>query len=158
VVRSSDGELLAGVTVAAPEGPGTRSAADGSFALAELAPGLVKVNLSRADLVASTEIVSVPPGGEVSVQITLRRAQAPAPAVLSGLVRSEAGVPVAARVRLLEPGLSVDADAGGRFRFEVPAGRYTLTIEAPGFITQKKGVRAGAGDQNIYNVDLQAER
>ena len=88
----------------------------------------------------------------------LRPAQAPAPAVLTGIVRGDDGAPVPARVRLLEPGLSVDADAKGRFRFEVPAGRYTLTIEAPGFITQRKSVRAGAGEQNIYNVDLQAER
>jgi hypothetical protein len=78
--------------------------------------------------------------------------------VLIGLVRSESGQPVEARVRLLEPSLTVDADARGHFRFEVPAGRYTLTIEAPGFVTQKKSVRAGAGEQNIYNVDLQAEK
>jgi len=94
----------------------------------------------------------------VSVQITLRLAQAPAPAVLIGLVRGEDGRPVPAKVRVLEPSLEVDADAHGRFRFELPAGRYTLTIEAPGFITQKKSVQAGAGEQNIYNVDLQAEK
>jgi hypothetical protein len=140
------------------DGPTTKTGADGSFTLAEVPPGLIRVNLSRPDLVASQEVVSVPPGGEVSVQITLRLAQAPAPAVLIGLVRGEDGHPVEAKVRLLEPSLEVDADARGRFRFEVPAGRYTLTIEAPGFVTQKKSVRAGAGEQNIYNVDLQAEK
>jgi hypothetical protein len=144
--------------VATVDGPATRTGADGGFTLAAVPAGLVRVNLSRADLVPSQEVVSVPPGGEVTVQITLRRAQAPAPAVLIGLVRGEDGQPVAAKVRLLEPSLSVDADQRGRFRFEVPAGRYTLTIESPGFITQRKSVRAGAGEQNIYNVDLQAER
>jgi hypothetical protein len=158
VVRLQAGDALAGVAVAAVDGPSTRTGADGSFALGEVPPGLVRVNLSRADLVPSQEVVSVPPGGEVTVQITLRLAQAPAPAVLIGLVRGEDGKPVPAKVRLLEPSLAADADERGRFRFEVPAGRYTLTIEAPGFVTQKKSVRAGAGEQNIYNVDLQAER
>jgi hypothetical protein len=158
VVRLAAGDPLAGVAVTAVDGPATKTGADGSFTLGEISPGLVRVNLARADLVPSQEVVSVPPGGEVTVQITLRPAQAPAPAVLIGLVRGEDGKPVAAKVRLLEPSLAVDADERGRFRFEVPAGRYTLTIEAPGFVTQKKSVRAGAGEQNIYNVDLQAER
>lgn len=160
VVRLEGGarEPLAGVAVSALDGPSTRTADDGSFTLPDLAPGLLKLNLSRADLVAATEVVSVPPAGDVTVQISLRRAQAPAPAVVMGLVRGEDGVPVAAQVRLLEPGLTVEADAQGRFRFEVPAGRYTLTIEAAGFVTQRKSVRAGAGEQNIYNVDLQAAR
>jgi hypothetical protein len=158
VVRLPGGEPLAGVAVTAVDGPATRTGADGSFTLAEVPPGLVKVNLARADLIPSQEVVSLPPGGEVTVQISLRPAQAPAPAVLIGLVRGDDGAPVAAKVRLLEPALTVDADARGQFRFEVPAGRYTLTIEAPGFVTQRKSVRAGAGEQNIYNVDLQAER
>jgi hypothetical protein len=158
LVRLQAGAALANVAVAAVDGPSTKTGADGSFTLTEVSPGLVRVNLSRADLVSSQEVVSVPPGGEVTVQITLRLAQAPAPAVLIGIVRGEDGHPVEAKVRLLEPSLDVDADARGRFRFEVPAGRYTLTIEAPGFITQKKSVRAGAGEQNIYNVDLQAEK
>lgn len=158
MVRLADGQPLAGVAVTALDGPSVKTGADGSFALLEVAPGLVKVNLSRQDLVPGHEVVSLPPGGEVTVQISLRKAQAPAPAVLFGLVRGDDGAPVAAKVRLIEPGLTVDADARGQFRFEVPAGRYTLTIEAPGFVTQKKSVRAGAGEQNIYNVDLQAER
>jgi hypothetical protein len=158
VIRLSGGDALAEVAVAAVDGPSTRTAGDGTFTLADVPPGLVRVNLSRPDLVSSQEVVSVPPGGEVTVQLTLRLAQAPAPAVLIGLVRGEDGQPVLATVKLLEPSLTVEADARGRFRFEVPAGRYTLTIEAPGFITQKKSVRAGAGEQNIYNVDLQAER
>jgi hypothetical protein len=158
LVRLQAGEALAGVAVVAVDGPSARTGADGGFTLAGVAPGLVRVNLSRPDLVPSQEVVSVPPGGEVTVQITLRLAQAPAPAVLIGLVRGEDGRPVAAKVRLLEPSLEMEADERGRFRFEVPAGRYTLTIEAPGFVTQKKSVRAGAGEQNIYNVDLQAEK
>jgi hypothetical protein len=159
VVRLEGGKQpLAGVTVSVADGGSARTGADGRFVLGDLPPGLLKVNLARADLVPGTEVVSVPPGAEVSVEVTLRRAEVPAPAVVIGLVRGEDGAPVAARVRLIEPNLAADADARGRFRFEVPAGRYTLTIEAPGFISQKKAVRAGAGEQNIYNVDLQVER
>jgi hypothetical protein len=157
-IGGAAGEPLADVAVTVPGGAATRTGPDGSFELAGLEAGLSKVNLSRADLVPTTEVVSVPPGGEVTVQIVLRRAQAPAPAVVMGIVRGEDGTPMAAQVRLLETGLTVDADRQGRFRFEVPAGRYTLTIEAAGFVTQRKSVRAGAGEQNIYNVDLQAVR
>jgi hypothetical protein len=152
------GQPLEGVAVSVADGASTRTGPDGRFTLGDLSPGLLKVNLARADLVPGTEVVSLPPGADVTVEVALRRAEAPAPAVLIGLVRGEDGAPVAARVRLIEPNLTVDADGRGRFRFEVPAGRYTLTIEAPGFISQKKTVRAGAGEQNIYNVDLQVER
>jgi hypothetical protein len=152
------GQPLEGVAVSVADGASTRTGADGRFTLGDLPPGLLKVNLARADLVPGTEVVSLPPGADVTVEVALRRAEAPAPAVLIGLVRGEDGAPVPARVRLIEPNLTVDADDRGRFRFEVPAGRYTLTIEAPGFISQKKTVRAGAGEQNIYNVDLQVER
>jgi hypothetical protein len=63
-----------------------------------------------------------------------------------------------ASVKIVERGLSVVADGRGQFRFELPPGRYTLVIEAPGFVSQRKAVRAAPGEQNIYNVDLQRER
>jgi hypothetical protein len=158
VVRLAGGAPLEGVRVVVAGGAVTQTAADGTFAFAGVAPGLNEMNLSRSDLVPAQEIVSVPPGGEAPAQIVLRKKELPAPTVLIGLVRGENGSPVAARVRLLEPELTVDADAQGRFRFELPAGRYTMTIEAPGFVTQRRSVRAGVGEQNIYNVDLQAAR
>jgi hypothetical protein len=70
-------------------------------------------------------------------------------------VRGENGAPVPARVRVIELGLTSQADEGGHFRFDVPPGHYTLVIEAPGFVVQRKSVEAAAGEHNIYDVDLQ---
>jgi hypothetical protein len=154
----TESDALAGVTVALPDGGATRTGADGAFVLTVPRPGLVKLVLSRADLVAGEEIVAVPADGDVTVALRLRRIEAPAPAVIMGFVRSDNGAAVTAEVRLLERGLAVQASAGAPFRFEVPAGRYTLTIAAPGFVTQSKSVAARPGEHNIYDVDLQAER
>jgi hypothetical protein len=77
---------------------------------------------------------------------------------LIGLVRDDNGTPVAARVEIVERGLTAVADERGHFRFELPPGHYTVLIEAPGFVSQRKVLRAAPGEQNIYNLDLQRER
>jgi hypothetical protein len=64
---------------------------------------------------------------------------------------------VAARVSVPELELVTQADARGRFRLEVPAGRYTVVIEAPGLAPQRKTITVGAGEHDIYNLDLQRE-
>ena len=79
----------------------------------------------------------------------MRALAAPRAAALIGQVRTEDGVPVEAQVRVLELGLAARADKVGRFRFDVPPGRYTLTIEATGFVSQRKA---------IFNVNLQRQR
>ena len=81
----------------------------------------------------------------------------PLPSAISGLVRAEDGQPVSARVTIPELGLEVQADPAGSFRFTVRPGQYTLNIEAVGFLPQSKQVSAGAGEQRIYNVDLQRD-
>jgi hypothetical protein len=76
------------------------------------------------------------------------------PAAISGVVRAEGGQAVIARISLLEAGLTTATDPGGGFRFDVPPGSYTLTIEAEGYLPQSKPVVAGPGEQRIYNVEL----
>jgi hypothetical protein len=132
-----------------------RSAGDGRFVLEGLKPGTVKLRFTKEGWEPAEEVVSVPAQGEVSLEVELREKGPPAPASVIGLVRAESGAPIAARVQVLEPRLEVRADGKGRFRVELPAGRYTIVIEAPGFVPQRKVVQAGAGEQSIYNIDLQ---
>jgi hypothetical protein len=152
------GPPLPGVVVSLPGGPSATTDPAGAFVIEAVPPGLQRLRLSRAGLLPADEVVSVPAEGDVAVEITLRPADGPVPATLVGLVRDDAGAPVAAQVRIVERALEVLADQSGQFRFELPPGRYTLVIEAAGFAPQRKMVRAAPGEANIYNVDLQRER
>jgi Carboxypeptidase regulatory-like domain len=132
--------------------------AEGAFVVDGLVPGVVRVHLSGPGLVEADEAVSVPAEGEARVEVSLHSSAEAATAALIGLVRDESGAPVAAAVKILELGLAAAADPRGQFRFNLPPGRYTLVIAAPGFVTQRKTVQAAPGEQNIYNVDLAKER
>ena len=83
--------------------------------------------------------------------------QPPAPSAISGLVRSEDGLPIRARITVPELGLDIQTDPAGGFLLQVKPGRYTLNIEADGFLPQSKQISAGAGERRIYNIDLQRE-
>ena len=163
IIRTANGAATAGaplsrVLVEIAAGPTVTTDHHGRFSIDNLGPGLITLRLSREDLIAAREVVSLPAGGDVEVVFTLKSATVAAPAVVTGLVRSETGSPVTASVRLIEPGLTAQADAKGHFHLEVPAGNYTLVIEAPGFVTQRKNVVARAAEHNIYDVDLQEAR
>jgi hypothetical protein len=73
------------------------------------------------------------------------------------VVHGEAGQAVAARITITELGLDVVADGQGAFRFDVPPGRYTLVVEAEGFLPQTKVIAVGQGEQHIYNLELQRD-
>jgi Carboxypeptidase regulatory-like domain len=143
------------VAITAPGRAAVRTGSDGTFVLDDVPPGLVTLRFSKAEHVDGEEIVSVPAGGEAKLDVALRKVAGPRPAAVTGLVRGENGSPVAARVRVVELGRTVDADDGGHFRFEVPPGHYTLVIEASGYVVQRKSVEVAAGEHNIYDVDLQ---
>lgn len=119
---SVGGQPLGGVTIVVVGGAVTRSDGRGAFALDGLEPGLATLRLSRDGFEASEEVVSVPPEGEVSVQLRLRRAEVAASGALAVLVRAEDGAPVRATVRVVELALSARADKQGRCRFEARPG------------------------------------
>jgi hypothetical protein len=134
--------------------------AHGELTLQGLPAGPAQVQLSGPGWQPSTEIVSVPARGEVSADLFISRARtaAAATSAITGLVRSESGTPVTAQVRIVELGVVRTTDARGAFHFDLPAGSYTMIIEAAGFVGQRKQITAGADEQQIYNVDLATER
>jgi hypothetical protein len=151
------GPALSGVTISVAGHQPVHTDARGEFRVDGLVAGLVRMHVEKAGHVASEEVVSVPPDGEARVALTMRPTVAPALAALIAFVRDDNGVPVSAHVKILERSLAADADDRGQVRFDVPPGRYTVVIEAPGFLTQRKAVRTVPGEQSIYDIDLQRE-
>jgi hypothetical protein len=152
------GTPLAGVQVVAGDRPAVVTDAAGVFTLSDLPAGLLQLQLSRGDLLPQQEVLAIPAEGVVAVEIALRPAEGARLATISGVIRSEAGAPAAARVSVVELGISAQADARGRFRLELPPGRYTLSVEAPGLVAQRKRVDLVAGEHSIHNLDLQRLR
>jgi hypothetical protein len=145
---------LEGVAVEVKGRPAVRTDAAGAFAIAEAGPGPVALQLSREGYLSAEELVSVPPNGEAKVELSLRQKAARALATLRGLVRSLSGVPLAARLKVVEPDIRATAGPNGAFLVRVPGGRYHVTIEVPGYSPQSKVVEVADGDQAIFNIDM----
>jgi hypothetical protein len=147
------GTPIAGVDVAVVNGPSTRTDAAGRFVLEGVTPGMAQLRLNLEGFAPGEEVVSVSSEG-VIIEALLRPAVVTRPATINGLIRSETGASLSAQVRVLERNQEARADKDGRFHLELPPGRYTLVIEAPGFGRQERTFEIGAGEQRIYNVDL----
>jgi hypothetical protein len=136
--------------------------ARGRAVIEGLPAGPIALRLGGAGWLATREIVAFPAQGEAQAEVLVTRDRAtpglPASAVIAGLVRSEHGTPIAARVRIDELGIDRATDANGGFHLDLPPGSYTLTIEAEGFVSQRKVITAGRGEQKIYDLELQTER
>ena len=75
-------------------------------------------------------------------------------AAIKGVIRSESGEPLQATVHIVEAKARARAGADGSFLLKVPGGRYTLTIEMKGFVSQSRTIEVADGDQAIFSVDL----
>ena len=147
---------LEGAEVVAEGLPPVKTADDGSFSIPKAGPGPVKVTVKAKGFASGEEIVQVPAEAEASVTFTLAKQGDKTPATIRGLiVRAGNGKPVKATVRITELNLNVQVKPDGRFVVQVPGGKYTLVIEAPGFIAQTKPVEVADGDQAIFHCDLQ---
>jgi hypothetical protein len=93
-------------------------------------------------------------GRRVDVTLRLVPEGQEAPSRLSGMVRSSAdGKPLAAMVDV--EGKTFATDAGGIFSFELPPGRHTVRIIAPGYVVQLRQLDLKEGARVIFNADLQ---
>jgi hypothetical protein len=154
------GAPIAGVRVEAPGGPATTTDGEGRFSLEGLTPDgrPIALTLAADGFRTGEEVVTLSAEGDAEVELTLRRASADAPALISGLVRTESGRPIGATIVVDELGLTARADGRGFFKLSLPPGQYTLTVSAPGFVGQRKTVRVTGGEQSIHNIDMQRER
>jgi hypothetical protein len=140
-------EVRIGAQVAA------RSDAEGRFVVPEAGPGPVSLKLTGSGVRPQEEVVVVPSHGEASVEVLMQKG-AELRAWMRGRVRSTLGRPVVATVRIAETKRKVRTRPTGDFELRLPAGRYHVTFEARGYVSQTKIVDVGAGDQALFYVDL----
>ncbi|MDQ3265265.1 MAG: carboxypeptidase-like regulatory domain-containing protein [Myxococcota bacterium] len=151
------GAPLAGVQVEGPDAQLVVSDAAGAFTLEKVGPGLVTVFIRSSGYQELEEVVEVPPETAAALEVSLARQKQKTLASLRGRVRSVAGKPIAAQLRIPEAKVAVRAGADGRFLLRLPGGRYSVVFSAPGFITQTKSLQVADGDQALFYVDLSPE-
>ncbi len=142
------------IVIEAHATPLARTAEDGSFVLDQVGPGPIFLRLIGDGWKPLEEVITVQPGKDVAVVLIMQKSTAVAPATITGLVSGEGGKPIPAQVSIPELNLKLVAGADGSFLIRVPAGTYTVSIEAPGFDGQRKSVTVTSGEQSIFNVDL----
>lgn len=120
-----------------------------------LPPGPQGIAVALAGFQPGAEAASVVAGKDSEVAVALVPEKKQIPATITGIVRStQGGRRIAAQLAIPEAKLKVKAAADGTFSVQVPAGTYSITISAAGFVSQTKSVAVKDGDQAIFNVDL----
>ncbi len=148
-----------------PIGPAPTSAwvsdLDGNYRIDDVPPGRVRLIARHPDFVeASSELVSLEPGGEARVRLVLERG-----ATLSGRLLDELGRPVArARIDALSSQrtpASALTDFDGTFTFRAVPARVDLLVARPEerqrFVL-RRSVTLGPGESREIELRLPAER
>jgi hypothetical protein len=149
-----DGARLPGVRVSirvAGETRTTLSNAAGEYAFDDLPPGMARVTLDGAGVVATSQELEL---ARATMLLPLQAARAEASAQLRGLVRSFAGAPLTAVVRVAAAGRTVTADKDGRFMLELRTGEYEVEIECAGYLTQRRKIIVQDNGVTLLNVEL----
>jgi hypothetical protein len=149
---------LAGAVVTSSTGAVARTDASGAFTLEKVSAGLVSLSVAREGFRAGQEVVTVVPEAESRVEVLLTPEKVALPASLRGTVRTGAGKRVNAKIRVRVADRELAAAPDGTFQVDVPAGRYQVRFEAPGFAPQQQTVVVREGEQVIFNIDLHPDR
>ncbi len=91
--------------------------------------------------------------------LTIELKPVPANAVIGGVVVNEAGEPVPRpQVRMTGEGEDYDvlANSDGTFEENVKAGRYTVAVSAPGYLTSGKDIRVEVDGKQLVEVVMKA--
>jgi hypothetical protein len=153
-ISDFDGVPLAGVRVSltvSDRAYETTSADDGRFGFNALPRGAAKIATEGAGLEPNDDVVQL--DGPTQV-LSLQLAHRAVSAQLRGLIRSFAGMPLAAQVRVLPAGSTVTADKDGRFMLELGAGEYEVEIECAGYLTQHRKISVQDNGVTLLNVEL----
>lgn len=158
VVKDADEKPLPGVLVRADGGAEVKTGDDGAFALERVGPGPVTVTAALAGYEKGEEVVQVPPEATATLAFSLKATGVKLKATIKGVVVGADGKTPRVTVRVAELKKTVAVKADGRFELEVPGGRYTLSLQAKGYVTQTKVVEVADGDQAIFHAELEKVR
>ncbi len=129
--------------------------AQGQATVKEVKPGPASLSVTLDGYQPGEEAASVVAGRSSDVKVSLLPVKKRVPATITGLVRStKGGKPISADLAIPQAKIRTKATAQGAFSFRLEGGTYTVTISAPGYVTQTKNVTVKDGDQAIFNVDL----
>ena len=156
-VIKSEGKPVANAALTAGD-QSVVSDAEGRYSLEKVGPGPVSVKVKAAGFNDAEEVAQVPPEADAQLDFTLIPKAVEVRATLRGLIRAKSGDTLKATVRVVELKLKLQVKADGRFSAEVPSGKYTLIIDAKGYLTQTKTVEVSGGDQAIFAVELERLR
>jgi hypothetical protein len=138
---------------------------DGRFTLTGAVPGPATVTATAPGFRPYSHTLSLQAGKPATLNLILER-ELPS-GQIRGTVRSFDGRPLTANVRLQsrQPEATSEAEAptekrsdGGAFTFDVPPGRYRVTIGSPGHEPQTRMVEVEENGVTVLNVDLRRER
>lgn len=148
-VLDPSGAPIGGATVRVAAGPSTTSGPDGTFTLSGVPRDAVLV--IEAEGYRPQELA---PGADLEISL----ARDLPTGALRGLVRSRNGRPLSAHV-VVEPGhLEATTDEDGVFEIELAPGRYEVSIEADGHVTQNRTVEVEVDGVTVLNADLGRRR
>jgi hypothetical protein len=141
---------------------------DGRFSVAEVPAGAATITATASGYKPRSEAVRLMPGRPTTVKLALER-DLPS-GQIRGTVRAFDGRPLTASVRLTprpaeagpsDPALAEEEERrsdGGAFQFDVPPGRYRVTIGAPGHEAQTRTVEVEVNGVTVLNIDLRRAR
>jgi OmpA-OmpF porin, OOP family len=131
------------------------TADDGTFTSYGFTPGLVVLEVSRDDYNPMRVETNAVASGETPIEALLT-AKPPQAGTLRGKVTDDAGLPVAANVRLTPAagGNAVDADLEGPgvFNAKLPGGDYAMEVTAQNYLSKQKQISVTAGQ--VQSVDV----
>jgi hypothetical protein len=150
-IATATGEAIPGATITIDTDAGPVEVIaddDGKFA-AEVPGKLGKLHATAPGYDAG-EVEIVVENGVAQVNVSLKRS------VRSGQLRGQVlsfnGKPLAATIRVGDQTTTADAD--GQYSIDLPAGAFQVTIEADGYVTQKRNVKVKLDGVTVLNVDL----
>ena len=127
-------------------------AAPGLYRIDHLPSGRLHVHIDADGFRSIDRDLDVSAGEPLRLEV--RAELATPPGQVRGLVRSYAGKPLAATVRI-EPGdAKVTTDAEGFFQLDVAPGQYQVVIEAVGYAPQRRTAKVEQQGVVIVNADL----
>jgi outer membrane protein OmpA-like peptidoglycan-associated protein len=160
VLDSATRKPIAGVLVTVPGAglpPVASDAETGRFLTYTLPPGPVRIAAQKEGYRIAEQDLKLTAGETATVELAMEAMARPA---LFNVSTTSKKKPVAATLRLQGPknqDFSTSESATGPAKLEVPAGRYTVNVTAPGFLAQTRDVQVSEGGTMDLAFELEPE-